>query len=332
MMKKNTMPTSPLLNVWSALDRFKLELILIVVFIVATFLSPSFLSTGNLLNVLRTASLKGVIAFGMTFVIICGEIDLSIGSTVGLSGIVAALLLKAFLGMGMGDVPAGIFALAATLILCSLIGLINGLLMTYFRMPSFIVTLGMVNVLYGVAALLAPYPVTGLPQWYKWFGSGTLFGFFPVPALFLLIFFGVTLVVLRKTKFGRSVYAVGGNAESARLSGINVRFVRIAVMMIVQFCAAFAGIMMSAQVMSGTYTFGRGWEMDVIASVIIGGASLAGGLGTSWGTFIGIIFLGIINNIMTLTGVSADMQYVVQGALIIGAVLLNSLNNRKKAA
>lgn len=331
-MNNTKAPASPLLKVASAADRFKLEIILVVVFIVATFLSPSFLTSGNLLNVLRTASLKGVIAFGMTFVIICGEIDLSIGSTVGLSGIIAALILKATLASGMNGLLAGIIAIGGTLIACALIGLINGLLMTYFNMPSFIVTLGMVNVLYGAAALLAPYPVTGLPEWYKWFGSGTLFGFLPVPAVFLALFFVVTLIVLRKTKFGRSVYAVGGNAESARLSGINVRKVRIIVMMIVQFCAGFAGIMMSAQVMSGTYTFGRGWEMDVIASVIIGGASLAGGLGTSWGTFVGIIFLGIINNIMTLTGVSSDMQYVVQGLLIIGAVLLNSFNNRKKNA
>ncbi len=125
----------------------------------------------------------------MTFVIICGEIDLSIGSTVGLSGIVAALILKATLAAGVNGVLAGIIAIGGTLIACSLIGLISGLLMTYFNMPSFIVTLGMVNVLYGVAALLAPYPVTGLPEWYKWFGSGTLFGFLPVPAMFLALFF-----------------------------------------------------------------------------------------------------------------------------------------------
>ena len=166
-MNNTKAPASPLLKVASAADRFKLEIILVVVFIVATFLSPSFLTSGNLLNVLRTASLKGVIAFGMTFVIICGEIDLSIGSTVGLSGIVAALILKATLAAGVNGVLAGIIAIGGTLIACSLIGLISGLLMTYFNMPSFIVTLGMVNVLYGVAALLAPYPVTGLPEWYK---------------------------------------------------------------------------------------------------------------------------------------------------------------------
>ena len=214
--------------------------------------------------------------------------------------------------------------------------------MVTFHMPSFIVTLGMTNAVYGLAQIIAPYTVTGLPMWYKWFGSGRLFQFGeveaatlrnlpPVPVMFLVILFVVALILLTRTKFGRAVYAVGGNAESARLSGINVKAVRVAVMTIVQFCAAFAGIIMSSSVTSASFTFGVGWEMDVIASVIIGGASLAGGSGTALGTMIGVIFLGVVNDIMALCSVSTAMQYVVQGGLVVFAVLLNSIHIRRKA-
>ena len=243
---------------------------------------------------------------------------------------------------GVSSAVAGIAGIVAALLVGVVIGLINGLLMVTFHMPSFIVTLGMTNAVYGLAQIIAPYTVTGLPMWYKWFGSGRLFQFGeveaatlrnlpPVPVMFLVILFVVALILLTRTKFGRAVYAVGGNAESARLSGINVKAVRVAVMTIVQFCAAFAGIIMSSSVTSASFTFGVGWEMDVIASVIIGGASLAGGSGTALGTMIGVIFLGVVNDIMALCSVSTAMQYVVQGGLVVFAVLLNSIHIRRKA-
>lgn len=157
-------------------------------------------------------------------------------------------------------------------------------------------------------------------------------GWIPVPALFLLAVFVITFIVMKYMKFGRSVYATGGNPESARLSGINTAFVKIAVMIIVQVCSAIAGILLSSQVMSGSFSFGKGWEMTAISAVIIGGASLSGGTGKIWGTFLGLIFLGVISNAMTLNGVDDYVQYIVQGVLIIGAVLINCIQSRRKSA
>lgn len=330
-------------KVWRLVDRYKMEIILILLIVASSIMSPVFLTLSNWMTILGGRSaMKGIIAFGMTFVIICGEIDLSIGSTVGISGIICAEIMISMTNAGTSSVVAGIAGIVAALLVGVVIGLINGLLMVTFHMPSFIVTLGMTNAVYGLAQIIAPYTVTGLPMWYKWFGSGRLFQFGeveaatlrnlpPVPVMFLLILFVAALILLTRTKFGRAVYAVGGNAESARLSGINVKAVRVAVMTIVQFCAAFAGIIMSSSVTSASFTFGVGWEMDVIASVIIGGASLAGGSGTALGTMIGVIFLGVVNDIMALCSVSTAMQYVVQGGLVVFAVLLNSIHIRRKA-
>ena len=330
-------------KIWRLVDRYKMEIILILLIVASSIMSPVFLTLSNWMTILGGRSaMKGIIAFGMTFVIICGEIDLSIGSTVGISGIICAEIMISMTNAGVSSAVAGIAGIVAALLVGVVIGLINGLLMVTFHMPSFIVTLGMTNAVYGLAQIIAPYTVTGLPMWYKWFGSGRLFQFGeveaatlrnlpPVPVMFLVILFVVALILLTRTKFGRAVYAVGSNAESARLSGINVKAVRVAVMTIVQFCAAFAGIIMSSSVTSASFTFGVGWEMDVIASVIIGGASLAGGSGTALGTMIGVIFLGVVNDIMALCSVSTAMQYVVQGGLVVFAVLLNSIHIRRKA-
>ncbi|MBQ9106595.1 MAG: ABC transporter permease [Clostridia bacterium] len=313
------------------LNRHVLEIILLFLIVIVSLTSPYFLTAGNLLNILRNVSMTGIIAFGMTFVIIAGEIDLSVGSTVGLSGVIVALITRELSEKGMSVTNACIAGISVSLISCALLGLFNGLLRTKFKMPSFIITLGMLNLLYGLAAVLSDgFPITKLPEWYSWFGAGTLFDIIPVPALFLLAVFIITAVVIRYTRFGRSVYATGGNPESARLSGINVNFVKIIVMIVVQVCSAIAGILLSSQVMSGTFNFGRGWEMTAISAVIIGGASLSGGSGKIWGTFLGLIFLGVISNAMTLNGVDDYVQYIVQGALIIGAVLINSIQSKRR--
>ncbi|MGP1418200.1 MAG: ABC transporter permease [Sphaerochaetaceae bacterium] len=294
------------------------------------FSSKVFIRPANLFNILRNVSMTGIIAFGMSFVIISGEIDLSIGSMVGLSGVLTALTVERLSKAGMSMTSAVVLGMAFALILSVVVGFLTGLLLTRFKMPSFIITLGMLNILYGTASVISGgFPITKLPQWYNKIGAGMLFNVIPVPALILVCVYIVSFIVLNKTKFGRSVYAVGGNAESARLSGINVNKVKIIVMMIVQFCSALSGIILSSQVMSGTFSFGKGWEMTSISAVIIGGASLSGGKGTVWGTFLGLLFLGIIQNAMTLFGVDEYVQYIVQGGLIIGAVLINSIKDSK---
>lgn len=309
-----------------------LEIILIALFVVMAISSEAFIRPGNLLNILRNVSMTGIIAFGMTFVIIAGEIDLSVGSTVALAGVITALTAGKMSDAGIMPMEYAVVLGMAFAILASIgIGLLNGFLLTKFKMPSFIITLGMLNLLYGVAAVISSgFPVTSLPSWYSVFGAGSIGGLLPVPAVFLVAVFIIVFIVLKFTRFGRAVYAVGGNPESARLSGINVSKTKISVMIIVQVCCAVSGILLSSQVMSGTFSFGKGWEMTAISAVIIGGASLSGGKGTAAGTFLGLLFLGIINNAMTLNGVDEYVQYIVQGALIIGAVLINSLQNKKK--
>lgn len=309
-----------------------LELILIGIIIVMTFTSSGFLSTGNLLNILRNMSLQGVIAFGMTLVIIGGEIDLSIGSTVALTGVITGLTTGMLSNAGIMPMEqAVIVGILFSFIVAGLIGLFNGWILTKYKLPSFIITLAMLNIIYGVAAIISKgFPITTLPKWYNFLGAGRLFGVVPVPAVIMLIVFAITFVIVGYTKFGRSVYAVGGNPEAARLSGINVSRVKIIIMVVVQLCSALGGIMVSAQVMSGAFSFGKGWEMIVISSVIIGGASLAGGIGKVWGTFIGLIFLGVIINGMTLLNVNEYAQYVVRGALILAAVLINTIQLKER--
>lgn len=311
--------------------KYMLEIILMVLVIVMSFVSSGFFTSANLLNILRNMSLQGVIAFGMTMVIIAGEIDLSIGSTVALTGVIIGLTSGNLAKAGLMPMEQAVVAgIVLALVIAAMIGALNGWLLTKFKMPSFIISLAMLWVLYGIAAVISKgFPVTTLPNWYNFFGAGQIFGFIPVPAIVLLIVFAITLLVMNYTKFGRSVYAVGGNPESARLSGINVKRVKITVMIVVQLCAALAGILTSSQVMSGSFTFGKGWELTAISSVIIGGASLNGGIGKAWGTFVGLIFLGVIINAMTLMGVDEYIQYIVRGGLILAAVLINTIQVQK---
>ncbi|CEP67757.1 ABC transporter, permease [Moorella glycerini] len=319
------------LEMRKVLNRYMLECILLVISIAIALMAPGFLTPSNLLNILRNISLQGVIAFGMTMVIIAGEIDLSIGSTVALTGVIIALTSGGLAKAGIMPMETGVIVgIILAFIIAALVGLFNGWLLTTFKMPSFIITLAMLNALYGVTAIISKgFPVTTLPRWYNMLGAGQIFSI-PIPAIILLIVFVIVSVIMNRTKFGRSVYAVGGNPEAARLSGINVRRVKITVMIAVQVLAALGGTLVSSQVMAGSSTFGRGWELNVIASVIIGGASLFGGIGKVWGTFIGLAFLGVLINGMTLLNINEYVQYVVRGLLILAAVLINTMQTQIK--
>ena len=315
------------------LNKYMLEVILLLLFTLMSLTTRGFFTVANLLNVLRNISFQGCIAFGMTMVIISGEIDLSIGSTVAITGVIVALVSGKLSSLGIMPIEqAAVVGIALAILVAGCIGLFNGWLLTRFKMPSFIITLAMMNVLYGAAGILSKgFPVTTLPKWFNVIGAGRLFNVIPVPAFVLLLVFVVVFIIVGYTKLGRSIYAVGGNVEAARLSGINVAKVKIFVMMSVQICAAISGIMNSSQVMSGAHPFGRGWEMTAISSVIIGGASLAGGIGKVSRTLVGLIFLGIILNGMVLLNVNEYAQYVVRGGLILAAVLVNTIQTQRKA-
>ena len=317
--------------VFKVLTNYTLEIVLLLLVVVLSFVSDHFLNVDNLLNMLRNIALQGIIAFGMTIVIVSGELDLSISSSVALTGVVIGLMGGKLESAGIMPLEFGVIVgMVFALVLAIFIGFVNGWLITTFKMPAMIATLAMQNILYGVAAVISKgFPVITFPSWFSYLGSGRLFDVVPFPVLVLLVAFVITFFLLSYTKFGRAAFACGGNAESARLSGINVKRTKILSMIVIQICCVVSGIMLSAQVMSGTFSFAKGWEMNAISSVIIGGASLAGGIGKMRGTLLGIIFIGILTNGMTLLNVNDYIQYIVRGALIVFAVLLSALKNKQ---
>lgn len=298
-----------------------LEIILLGICIVLAAVSPDFLTVGNLLNVLRSVSEIGVIAFGMTMVIISGEIDLSVGSAVAFAGCLAAYLVQI-------GVPVPI-AMIAALVLGFGIGSFIGVVRSKYGVPSFITSLALLTGLRGAALkITGGFSLTPFPEWYNFLGSGYVLGV-PFPAVIFAVTFATVFFLMNYTTFGRSVYAVGGNAEAARLCGIDVSGVRIMVLGITGVLAALSGIMLSSRMLSGNPTVGYGWELDVIAAVIVGGTSLSGGVGRVWGTLIGVIFIGVIVNGMRLLDVHEDGQLIARGVIIVLAVLLSRIQQVK---
>jgi ribose/xylose/arabinose/galactoside ABC-type transport system permease subunit len=301
-----------------------LELILVATCAVLAAVSPDFLSVENLLNVLRSVSEIGIIAFGMTMVIIAGEIDLSVGSSVAFAGCLVAALVA-----GGVPVPA---AILLTLAAGALIGASIGLFRTRFGVPSFITSLALLTGLRGAALkMTGGFPLTPFPDWYNYLGSGYVLGI-PFPAILFALAFAAILFVMDHTVFGRSVYAVGGNAEAARLSGISVGRVRVLVLAATGLLAAASGVMLSARILSGNATVAVGWELDVIAAVIVGGTSLSGGAGRVWGTLVGVLFIGVIVNGMRLLDIHEDGQLIARGVIVVFAVLLSRLQRGKPGA
>jgi ribose/xylose/arabinose/galactoside ABC-type transport system permease subunit len=304
-------------HLWQAI----LEIVLIVICVVLAVISPDFLTIGNLLNVLRSVSEIGVIAFGMTMVIIAGEIDLSVGSAVAFAGCLTAYLVQS-------GVPVPL-AIVVALALGFGIGSFTGAIRARYNVPSFITSLALLTGLRGAALkITGGFSLTPFPEWYNFLGSGYILGI-PFPAVIFVTTFAVVFFLMNYTTFGRSVYAVGGNAEAARLCAINVSRVRIMVLGITGVLAALSGIMLSSRMLSGNPTVGYGWELDVIAAVIVGGTSLTGGTGRVWGTLIGVIFIGVIVNGMRLLDVHEDGQLIARGVIIVLAVLLGRLQQVK---
>lgn len=308
---------------------FLLEGLLLVLIVVMTFANKHFMTVNNMFNILRNVAMQGIVAFGMTMVIINGEIDLSVGSTVAMSGIIFGLCYKKFTALP----TTGVFviALLIALFFATVIGLVNTFFVIKFKMPSMITTIATMNIIYGICALVTDgFPVLSFSAGFKKIGSIKLFGQVPISALYLVIVFLIILFVMNKTKFGRNVYACGGNAEAARLSGINVVLNKALTFIIVQWTAVISGIILSSQVQAGNFNYAKDWSLTIISSVVIGGASLNGGVGSVAGTMVGLLFLGVVNNAMTLMNYSEYAQYVVRGALMLFAVVMNTWQAKKR--
>ena len=290
-------------------------LILLVICIFATILSPSFLSVTNLFNVFKQITVAGVVGCGMTFVILTGGIDLSVGSILGLSGVLAAGVLES-----TGN-PA--FAIALALAVGVLCGAINGFFVSFCEIPPFISTLGMMTLLRGcVLVYTKGSPISIKSDAYKFFGKGAIAGI-PVPVIILILLFLLAHYILTQTSYGRSIYAFGGNREAARLSGISTRFTEWMAYTINGLLCGIAGVILTARLGSAQSTSGTGIEMDAIAAVILGGTSLSGGVGFVLPTVVGAMIMGIIDNILTLMNVNPHATNIVKGAVILIAVLVD---------
>ena len=299
------------------LSRYGILISFLILFVILSFAHPNFLSTGNITNVLRQVSINGILAIGMTFVILTGGIDLSVGSTLAVAGVVAGSLVTG----GEPFNPA--VAFLAAIVVGGLVGTVNGTLVARFGVPAFVATLGMLSMARGATLLYSDgRPIPNLSPAFRWLGQGFIAGV-PVPVIIFLAVFVVAWIVLRFTVYGRWVYAVGGNVKSARTAGIPTRSVIFSVYLLMGALAGLAGAILTARTTSALPQAGLGYELDAIAAVVIGGTSLTGGLGSVGYTLIGALIIGIISNGLDLMGVSSYYQQVIKGAIIVVAVLVD---------
>lgn len=288
----------------------------LLIAIVGSMLSPTFATQRNVTNVLRQSAMLGVVAAGMTFVILTAGIDLSVGMVLSLTSVFAAILF----GGGNGAPLAVV--LLATLGLGALIGALNAFMIIWRGAAPFIVTLAMMAIASGAALTISGgKPIGGIQGAYAWIGAGYV-GPVPAPVLIMLAVFLLGGFVLRYTPYGREACAVGGNEEASRLSGISVNRVKMITYGISGMLAALGGIIFSARVTVGDPWAGRGLELDAIAAVVIGGTSLFGGVGTMWGSLLGTLIITMINNLLNLLNVSPYMQGLAKGLIILAAITI----------
>jgi ribose transport system permease protein len=304
------------------LARFGLVLALIALVIILSAMSDRFLTQSNIINVLRQISINAIIAAGMTVVIIGRGIDLSVGSLLALTGVVGASL-------AVGGLPAGV-AIAAALGIGLAMGVFNGAFVAYAGIAPFIVTLAGLTIFRGMAlAFTDGRPVSGLPPAFMTIGYGSFLGL-PVPIWIMLGFLILTHVILRYTALGRAVYAIGGNEEAARLSGIPVRRVVLFTFAYSGLAAAIASMVLTGRLNSAQPSAGVMFELDAIAAVVVGGTSLFGGKGGVFGTLVGALIIGVINNGMNLLNVPSFYQQIVKGGVILAALLIERLVSARR--
>ena len=316
----------------SLFSKYGIFLIFAVMIVVASLLSPAFVSSTNLINIVRQMSIVGLIALGVTGIIVSAGIDLSSGSVVGLTAVVAASLAQSPDNSGAFypglHLPLIVPVLAACLV-GALVGLINGTLVAKTRIPPFIATLGTYTAVRGAALLYTGgRPISDLTDEYNFIGQGDVFGL-PVPIIILVVMAIVTHILYAHTKFGKYIYAIGGNEQAARVSGIDASRYKMLIYVYASFLAALAGLVVSSRIGSGQPGLGVGYELDAIAAAVIGGTSLsAGGIGTVAGTIVGALIIGVLNNTLDLMNVSAYWQQIIKGCIIVGAVIIDQLKNR----
>lgn len=290
---------------------------------IVSLFSESFFTASNMWNILRQISTNALLAFGMTFVILTGGIDLSVGPLLAFSGVFAAYV--------MGNLGWPIWAaIAGSIILCSMVGMLNGVIVTKTGIAPFVVTLSVQQIFRGFAMLLANgAPIRIRDQGFINIGT-TYIGPVAFPVIYMIIIMALCYVVLNKTQFGRHIYALGGNKTAARFAGIRTQRIEVMVYALSGFLAGIAGIVLAARMTAGVPATGDGYECDAIAAVVLGGASFTGGIGTIGGTLIGAIIIGVLNNGLNMLNVASFWQYVAKGVVILLAVMVDVLRKQSK--
>jgi len=315
------------------LARFQSLLALALMVVVLSVLSDNFLTPENGWNILRQISVNLCLSIGMTLIILSGGIDLSVGAILALAGAVAAGLLKngvalAALGVRLEVTPAG--AIVAGVAVGAALGWVNGFAITRFSLPPFVATLGMLSIARGLTMLwTGGFPLTGLGPRFGFLGTGFLFGV-PMPVWIMTALTAVFVVVVQRTRFGRHIYAVGGNERAALLTGLRVNRIKVGVYTLGGALAGVAGLIVTARLDSAQPNAGLGYELDSIAAVVIGGTSLSGGRGSVGGTVLGCLIIGVLNNGLFLLNVSPFWQQVIKGLVILLAVAIDKLNVRRR--
>lgn len=294
-------------------DRFGVLVVFVLLFAVSCMLSDRFLQTSNLFNILRQISMFGILSVGMTFVIVSGGIDLSVGSIIALVCVITANMVN-----DHGIIPAILVAL----LVGALVGLINGVGIAYGKLQPFIMTLGTMYMASGAASIYTNGTPISIKGNFSKIGNSMLFNTIPLPAIYFIVILIAAYLVMRNTRFGRHVYSIGSNKEATRLAGVDVKKVTLSVYILSGVLAAVTGIIFAAQMASGSPVAGEGYEMNAITAAVVGGTSMSGGKGNLLGTFLGAVIMGILSNIMNLCGVSSCWQTVLTGLILVVAILV----------
>lgn len=303
------------------LYKYGIVIVFVLMCAVLSILTDTFLTQRNLLNVIRQVSIIGIISVGMMIVILTGGIDLSVGSIVAFSGVAATSFAHPDTYPIIVPVLVGILA-------GTLLGAVNGFIVSKVKVAPFIATLGMLSVAKGLALVICNgRPVINLTETFKFIGGGYLLGI-PVPILLLILVFIIGFILLNKTKYGRYIYAIGGNENAARVSGLNVAKFKFYAYVISGTLAGLAGMVLASRINAGQPNSGSGYELDAVASVVIGGTSLTGGLGSIFGTLLGVLIIGVVNNGLDLLNVSSYYQLIAKGVIIVLAVAMDKKSRK----
>lgn len=322
-MTNSTEKNKSKINMNNVFDKLGVLIALIILVVVMSIFAPNFLTTSNLFGVLQQIAVIGIISVGMTFVILLGGIDLSVGSTVAFTGLVIGLAMRA-------GIPV-VISLLIGIAIGAVIGCLNGFLIAKVKLQPFVATLGTMTMVRGLAYTITNgQPVYQLPDFFK--NMAGFIGPIPKPVVVMIIAFALGVYTLKYTKFGRYMFAIGGNKVASKLSGINVTKYEILVYVTSGVCCAVAAILLTARMGSAVATAADGYELDAIAAVAIGGTSMTGGRGSIIGTLIGVLIIGVIANGLNLLNVQQGPQRFVKGAIIIFAVMLEVIKKKKRGA